>query len=79
MSLRLRLILSYTLIVVLCLSLVAVAVTALLQNCRDRFITERLDDMSKPIYTQVRSLARDRSAFDKVWSNLPLNWSVPSL
>ena len=70
MSLRTRLILSYTLIVVLCLSIVAVAVSVLLQSYRDRFIMAHLDDMTIPIYVQAAALARGRASLDEVWANL---------
>jgi signal transduction histidine kinase len=70
MSLRTRLIFSYTLIVVLCLSIVAVAMSAILQSYRDRFATARLDDMTRPIYVQARSLARREASLDEVWANL---------
>ncbi|MFQ5826841.1 MAG: sensor histidine kinase [Dehalococcoidia bacterium] len=70
MSLRWRLILSHTLIVVLCLAIVAVAVSALLQGYRNRFAMARLDDMTIPIYIQARSLARGEASLDEVWANL---------
>jgi len=70
MSLRTRLILSYTLIVVLCLGIAAVAVSVMLQGYRDRFTTARLDDMTVPIYVQARSLLRRQASLDEVWENL---------
>ena len=70
MSLRMRLILSYTLVVVLCLSIAAVVVLAMLQEYRDRFITARLDDVIIPIYVQLRSLAWRETSFDELWTNL---------
>ncbi|MCK4222370.1 MAG: hypothetical protein KAX25_05800, partial [Dehalococcoidia bacterium] len=70
MSLRTRLILSYFLIVVLCLSIVAVAVSLMLQGYRDRFAMQRLDDMTVPIYVQARSLARGRASLSEVWISL---------
>lgn len=70
MSLHAHLILSYTLIVILCLSIVAVAVSVLLQGYRDRFVMARLDDMTIPIYVQARSLARGQASLDEVWANL---------
>lgn len=57
MSLRTRLILSYTLIIVLCLSIVAAALLVLLQDYRDRLAMARLGDMALPVYVQVRALA----------------------
>jgi signal transduction histidine kinase len=58
MSLRMRLFATFTLIVVLCLGLVALAVTVILQSQRDRLALERLDAMARPISVQVRSLFR---------------------
>jgi len=66
MSLRMRLILSYTLIVVLCLSMVAVVVSVMLQDYRDRVVMARLDDLTIPIYIQARSLARGQASLDEV-------------
>ena len=70
MSLRVRLILSHTLIVVLCLCIVAVAVAALLQGYRTKFAVARLDDMTVPLYIQARSLAQGEASLDEVWDNL---------
>lgn len=70
MSLRRRLILSYTLIVVLCLGIAAIAVSVMLQGYRDKFVMTRLDDMTIPIYVQARSLARGQASLDEVWTNL---------
>jgi len=70
MSLRTRLIVSYTLIVILCLSIVAVAVSVLLQGYRDRIAMTRLDYMTRPIVVQVRSLARGQASITEVWENL---------
>ncbi|MEA3254135.1 MAG: HAMP domain-containing sensor histidine kinase, partial [Chloroflexota bacterium] len=70
MSLRTRLILSYSLIIVLCLSIVALAASVMLQGYRDRFAMKRLDDMTVPIYVQARALVRGRASPDEVWTNL---------
>lgn len=70
MSIRMRLILSYTLIIVLCLSMIAVVVSVMLQSYRDRFVMARLDDMTIPIYVQARSLARGQASLDEVWTRL---------
>jgi len=70
MSLRTRLILSHSLIVVLCLVIVAFAVLVLLQEYRTRFALARLDDMTIPIYIQARSLAQRDAPLDEVWANL---------
>jgi signal transduction histidine kinase len=52
------------------LSIVALAVSVVLQTYRDRIVMARLDDMSRPIYVQVRSLARAQATFSEVWENL---------
>jgi len=70
MSLRMRLIISYTLVVIVCLSIAAIAVSVLLQSYRDRFTMARLDDITRPIYTQTRLLARNQTPFSEVWSSL---------
>ena len=70
MSLRTRLILSYILIIVLCLSIVAAALFVLLQEYRDRQAMARLKDMTVPIYIQVKSLARGQASLDEVVANV---------
>ncbi len=70
MSLRTRIILSHSLIVVLCLGIVAIAVLLLLQQYRIRFAVARLDDMTIPIYIQARALAQGQASLDEVWTNL---------
>jgi signal transduction histidine kinase len=70
MSLRTRLILSYVLIIVLCLSVVAAALLVLLQDYRDRLAVARLSDMSLPVYVQVRPTALGRISLNQAWTNL---------
>jgi signal transduction histidine kinase len=70
MSLRTRLFASYLLIVVLCLGLVALAVTLILQGQRDRLAIDRLNDMARPVYVQVLSLVRGQVSSDEFWRNL---------
>jgi signal transduction histidine kinase len=70
MSLRSRLVLSYIAIVVISLAIVAVVATLVIQGYRDRFVTARLDDMTRPIYVQAVSLARGQTTFNEVWSNI---------
>jgi len=57
MSFRTRLFATYALIIVVCLAIVAIATTAVLQGYRDRLTMDRLDNMARPISVQVRSLA----------------------
>lgn len=70
MSLRTRLILSYLFIVVLCLSIVAVAVSVILQGYRDQLVMARLDDITVPIYVQFKSLSQREASWDEIWTNL---------
>jgi len=70
MSLRARLFVTYILVVVLCLGMVALAVTIIVQGQRDRLAMERLDDMARPIYVQVRSLLRGQVSVGELWANL---------
>lgn len=70
MSLRTRLILSYTFVVVLSLGIVGVVVVAMLQNYRDQLVMTRLDDIAVPIMVQTRSLTRRGVAQQEVWSRL---------
>ena len=70
MSFRTRLFATYALIVVICLGLVALSVTILLQNYRDQLTMERLDNMTRPIYVQVRSLVLGQVSSKELWSNL---------
>jgi len=70
MSLRMRLFLTYSLIVVICLGLVALSVTVILRGYRDRLASERLDNIALPIYVQVVSLVRGDTTFADLWANL---------
>ena len=67
MSLRTRLILTYVLIVLLCLGVAAGAVSLLLQNYRDRFVQARLNDMTVALYVQTVSLLEGRTSWNEVW------------
>ncbi len=70
MSFRTRLFATYALIVVICLGLVAISVTVLLQGYRDRLTMERLDNIARPISVQVRSLVLGQVTASELWSNL---------
>ncbi len=70
MSFRTRLFATYVLIVVICLGLVALVVTLLLQGYRDRLTMERLDNMARPISVQVRSLVLGQVSSRELWSKL---------
>ena len=66
MSLRVRLILSFAAVIILCLAVVALAVTLSLRSIRDKYSLDQLTNMARPIYVQVLSLARG----EETWRNL---------
>jgi two-component system OmpR family sensor kinase len=70
MSLRMRLVLSFSLVVVICLSTAAIAVTAVLQSGRDRLAAAHLNDMARPIYVQVTTLAREQKTRVEIIASL---------
>ena len=71
MSLRTRLVLSYVLIVVLCLGVAAVSVSLLLQKYRDQVNLTRLDDITRPIFVSIRAqVLRGQASPEDIWSNI---------
>jgi len=70
MTLRTRLILSYVLIIFLCLGIAAISVSLVLQNYRDQVVMTRLDDLTRPIVTQLRSLIRGQTSILNVWTTI---------
>ena len=70
MSLRTRLILSYVLIIVICLGIAGVSLSVVLQNYRDRVAMTQLDAMTRPIYVQVRDLLRGQTTLLDVWTSV---------
>src|SRR4030043_1669497 len=70
MSLRTRLILSYVLIIVLCLGLVASSLVVLLGDQINRLAMARLADTALPIYVQFRAAARGQVPLNQAWTNL---------
>jgi signal transduction histidine kinase len=70
MTLRVRLFATYALIVVICLTIVAIATTALLQGYRDSLTKEKLDNIARPISVQIRSLATTATTAQSIWSSL---------
>ncbi len=70
MSLRTRLLISFTLIAVLCLSSAALAMTALLQKYRDQAQVTQLNDMARPIAIQLGAMLRSQSNMTEVWANM---------
>jgi len=70
MGLRTRLIASYILIVILCLGIVAAAASVIIQGYRDEIVTANLDNMTRPVYVQLRALAQGQASVNEVWTNL---------
>jgi len=70
MSLRTRLILSYVLIIVLCLGIVATSLVVLLGDQINRLAMARLADTALPIYVQFRAAARGQVPLNQAWTNL---------
>ena len=70
MSLRTRLILSYVLIIILCLGIVAASLIVLLGDQINRMAMSRLADTALPIYVQFRAAARGQVPLNQAWTNL---------
>jgi two-component system OmpR family sensor kinase len=70
MSLRTRLILSYVLIIVLCLGIVGASLIVLLGDQINRMAIARLADTALPIYVQFRTAARGQVTLNQAWTNL---------
>ena len=70
MSLRVRLILSFIFIIVLCLAIVAGSLLILSENYRDRVARARLGDIAAPVYFQVKALAQGQATLNQVWASL---------
>ena len=70
MGLRGRLILSFLLVVVICIVIIAVAIFTQTQGTLESLAEMRLSDMSLPLFTQFRSLLRGQNNLDQVWQNL---------
>lgn len=70
MSFRTRLFGTYTLVIVICLAIVGITTTALLQGYRDRLTMDRLDNIARPVAVQVRSLTTSQLTADRLWTTL---------
>lgn len=68
MSLRLRLVLSYIVIVIICLGIAAISLSVLLQGYRDRTSIANLNNATRPIYNQVRALLRGQTSLADIWT-----------
>jgi len=70
MSLRLRLFITYAIVVLVFLIVIALGVTLLMRNYVDRQSTSRLDDMTRPIYVQIIALIRGNVTPQQLISNI---------
>ena len=70
MGLRGRLILSFVLVIVICLSIIAGSLLFLSGGTLDKLAAARLADMSLPVFVQARTLLRQGVSLDQVWANL---------
>jgi signal transduction histidine kinase len=70
MSLQTRLILSYVLIIILCLGIVAASLVVLLGDQLNRMAMARVADTALPIYVQFRAAARGQIPLNEAWANL---------
>ena len=70
MSLRMRLILSFTLVVILCLAIAATTVTVVYQSNRDKLALANLTGMARPVYVQVANLASEQKTRREIIGSL---------
>lgn len=70
MSLRTRLILSFSLIAVVSLGIATITTAVLLQKYRNQAMVTKLEDTARPISIQLRSLLRGQTAINDVWNNM---------
>jgi signal transduction histidine kinase len=69
MSLRLRLIVSCILIVIVCLGVTAMSVSVVLQRSRNQLALARLNDITRPISVQIKSLLHGTTNLTELWAN----------
>jgi signal transduction histidine kinase len=69
-TLRTRLLLSYALVIVVCLGLVVAAFGVVARGYSERVTTERLRELSLPIFVQARSLVAGETTVREVWTSL---------
>lgn len=70
MNLRSRLILSYIVVITICLGLVALVFAVAARSYSDRVTIERLREISVPIYVEARSLSAAQPTIRDVWESL---------
>jgi hypothetical protein len=69
-SLRTRLVLSFALVVGVCLGIIAVAVSLIIRGYRDRFTISYLQDLVRPVFIQVRTITNTGSTLDTLGAGL---------
>ena len=70
MTFRTRLVLSFALVVVVCLGIISVAVSLIIQSYRDRFALESLKNLTQPVAIQVRTVVRTGSTLEDLVTGL---------
>ncbi|MBN1691859.1 MAG: HAMP domain-containing histidine kinase [Dehalococcoidia bacterium] len=70
MDLRSRLILSFILIILVCLGVIAAFAAVTAVSSLDRLAASRLNDKALPIFIQVRALLRGQANLDQVWPSI---------
>lgn len=70
MGLRNRLILSFLLVVLVCLGIITASLTLMAGNSVDRLAAARLNDMALPVFIQVRAILRNQATLDQAWPNI---------
>ena len=70
MRFRNRLIISYALVILVCLGIIGIVVSVLLQTYRDRVTMIQLDDIGKPIYVQIRNMVQADTSVERIWAGM---------
>ena len=70
MGLRSRLILSFVLVITVCLGIIAGSLYLLAGESLNRLAGSRLADMALPVYLQARVFLRSQSALEQAWPNI---------
>jgi two-component system, OmpR family, sensor kinase len=70
MDLRSRLILSFLLVILVCLGIIAAFLTFTAGSALDRLASGRLNDMAVPVFIQVRSILRTPATLDQAWASI---------
>jgi signal transduction histidine kinase len=70
MGLRSRLILSFVLVITVCLGIIAGSLYLLAGESLNRLAGSRLADMALPVYLQARVFLRSQAALEQAWPNI---------